>query len=50
MTTIPKVTLIGAIISSLVAAPAVSLQMVHHKRAHAQSNSFPTYATANDAY
>jgi hypothetical protein len=44
MTRISKLTFVAAVIAALAASSGVSAQTVHHKRAHAQSYSFPTYA------
>jgi hypothetical protein len=44
MTSISKLTFVAAVIAALAASSGVSAQTVHHKRAHAQSYSFPTYS------
>jgi hypothetical protein len=44
MTRISKLTLAAAIIAAYGATSAVLAQAAHHRRAHAQSYSFPTWA------
>jgi hypothetical protein len=47
MTRPSKLTVLAAAITAVASTPAISAQAAHHKRAHAQSYSFPTYAVTH---
>jgi hypothetical protein len=47
MTGPSKLTVLAAVIVAVTATPAISAQAAHHKCAHAQSYSFPTYAVTH---